>query len=141
MEPIQRKPRIIAVTPSSQPLPQQPAPQQPPQPVSPPAPQPSIPSLQPQRPREDNPLVRVMQEEALRDMRPSTPEPAAPRIISKTPATPAAPYVPQKQLSDVEIRQKIAVDQVQRQASLSSRFTAFFGGLFKKKQREGLADV
>jgi len=141
MEPIQRKPRIIAVTPSSQPLPQ-PAIQQPPQPVSPPAPQPALPSQPPQpRSAEDNPLVRVMQEEALRDMRPSTPEPAAPRIISKTQATPAAPYVPQKQLSEAEIRQKIAVDQVQRQASLSSRFTAFFGGLFKKKQRGGLADV
>jgi len=132
MEPLQRKPRVIAVTPASQP-PAAPIP--PAQPPVPPAPQP-----QP-RSADDNPLVRVMQEEALRDMRSSTAEPATPRIISKTQATPAAPYVPQKQLSDAEVRQKIAMDQVQRQASLSSRFTAFFSGLFKKKQREGLADV
>ncbi|MEW5955378.1 MAG: hypothetical protein AB1626_02455 [Candidatus Micrarchaeota archaeon] len=128
MEP-QRKPRIVSVTPPAvQPAPPQPTAPQPPQPPAPP------------RVTEDNPLVKAMQEEALRDLRPQTPAPAAPRVIAPS-QPPSAPAPVARKLSDAELRQKIAADQIGRQSTLSSRLSAFFGGLFKKKPREGLANV
>jgi len=116
MEPLQRKPRIVSITPP---------------PVQPPAQQPQPPSP----PTTDNPLAKAMEEEALRDLRPSNPQPAAPRIISPLPPAPA--IGPFKESSEAEVRRKIEEDQARRQSSLSSRLKNFFSGLFKKKNTRG----
>ena len=117
-----------------------------PQPPAPPA-IPTPPLIQPRK-NEENPLVKAMQEEALRDINsPSPTPPPTPRVIQlqSIPATTSRRQMPSiaERLSGAELREKIDADQNRRQQSLSNRITEFFGNLFKPKPKGpgGLTDA